>query len=461
VPGYKEIQSVMQKSKILLPFILGALCVGMAYAFPFGPPNGFTSAPGDKPGVACTQCHAGTPLNGGGGRVQIVFPNGLTYTPGQTQNLSLVILDAVAATYGFEMTARLESGPVTQQAGTFTPGTNQKVVCSDNNIRPAGGCGGSGIEWIEHTQPSLANTIQVQWTPPAAAAGNVHIYVAANATNGDNTPRGDHIYAADYVLTPASTATTNLPAITGIANGASGASNSEAGSWISILGTNFGTGTTTWDNAMNGTVYPTTLGGVTVAIDGRPAPISLVNPTQINALVPATSTLGSVDVVVSNSNGSSKAAQLALGTTSPGLFTFSPNQGRYAAALVLDSASSFEYLAPANLLGSSTQSRPAKAGDTVMIYGTGFGPTTTPLSPEMAASVAYPLAHSGPDITQPLAQVTIGGQAAQLLFCGIVSPGVYQINAVVPTGVASGDQQLQVKLLSGASVPQTVFVPIQ
>jgi uncharacterized protein (TIGR03437 family) len=212
---------------------------------------------------------------------------------------------------------------------------------------------------------------------------------------------------------------------------------------------------------MNNTVYPTTLGGVTVAIDGRPAPISLVSQTQINALVPATNTLGNVDVVVSNSVGSSKAATLALAPTSPGLFTFSPNQNRYAAALVLDGASNFEYLAPASLLGSSTQSRPAKAGDTIMIYGTGFGPTTTPLNPEIAASVAYPLAHSGSDITQPLAKVTIGGQAAQLLFCGIVSPGVYQINAVVPAGVTTGDQPLQVTLLSGASAPQTVYVPIQ
>ena len=96
-----------------------------------------------------------------------------------------------------------------------------------------------------------------------------------------------------------------------------------------------------------------------------------------------------------------------------------------------------------------------------MIFGTGFGPTTTVLNPDLAASVAYPLAHSGGDITQPLAKVTVGGQAAQLLFCGIVAPGLYQINAVVPQGVSSGDQQLQVALLSGTSVPQTVYVPIQ
>ena len=107
------------------------------------------------------------------------------------------------------------------------------------------------------------------------------------------------------------------------------------------------------------------------------------------------------------------------------------------------------------------QSRAAKAGDTIMLFGTAFGPTTTPLNPEMAAAVAYPLAHTGGDITAPLAQVTIGGATAQLLFCGIVSPGVYQINAIVPQGVGSGDQPVAVTLLSGASVPQKLVVPIQ
>ena len=208
-------------------------------------------------------------------------------------------------------------------------------------------------------------------------------------------------------------------------------------------------------------IFPTTLGGVTVAVDGRPAPVSFVNQTQINALVPATNTLGNVSVVVTSSAGSSDPVTLSLATASPGLFAFPQSQGKYAAAVVLDSSSSFEFLAPAGLLGSSAQSRPAKPGDTILIYGTGFGPTTTPLNPEISASVAYPLAHSGPDIAAPLAQVSIGGQAAQLQFCGIVSPGVYQINAVVPQGVASGDQPLKVALLSGPSVPQTLFVPIQ
>ncbi len=157
-------------SKVVIPVLMATLGTVSVWAFPFGPPNGVTIAPGDRPGVSCTACHTGTPLNGGGGSVRLAFPTGLTYTPGQVQNITVIITDATAAIYGFEMTARMESSPNTQQAGNFVAATNQKVVCSDNNIEPAAGCGGNGIQWLEHSQPSLTGTISVQWMPPAAGA---------------------------------------------------------------------------------------------------------------------------------------------------------------------------------------------------------------------------------------------------------------------------------------------------
>jgi len=158
--------------------------------------------------------------------------------------------------------------------------------------------------------------------------------------------------------------------------------------------------------------------------------------------------------------GSSAPTPVALLPQAPALFVFSQNQGRYPAAIVLDGGNAFSLLAPAGTFGSAAQSRAAKSGETVILYGTAFGRTTTPLNPEWAATVAFPLAHTGADITQPLAKVTIGGQNATLQFCGIVSPGVYQINVVIPQGVATGDQALSVTLLSGPSVTQTLFVPI-
>ena len=68
---------------------------------------------------------------------------------------------------------------------------------------------------------------------------------------------------------------------------------------------------------------------------------------------------------------------------------------------------------------------------------------------------------AGSDITLPLAQVTIEGQAARLQFIGIVSPGLYQINVLVRQGLSSGDQALKVTLLIGPSAPQVVVIPIQ
>ena len=97
------------------------------------------------------------------------FPSGLNYTPGQAQNISIVINDAIAAIYGFQISARLESGPSTQQAGVFTAGQNQKVICLNNAVQPPEGCGGTGIQWLEHTEPSLSNTVAVQWMPPTPA----------------------------------------------------------------------------------------------------------------------------------------------------------------------------------------------------------------------------------------------------------------------------------------------------
>jgi uncharacterized protein (TIGR03437 family) len=444
-------------ARVVLPVCLGAFGSLAAWSYPFGPPALRTMAPGDRPGVSCTVCHVGAAVNSGGGSVHVAFPNGLTYTPGQPQDLTVTVSDPAAVVFGFEMTARADAAPNTTQAGAFTAGTDQRIVCADSQVQPASGCAGSGIQWIEHSKPSVSGVFSVRWTPPSAGAGNVHVYVSGNAANGDNTSRGDHIYSAEYVLVPASTVTAGAPTIRSVAPAVGGGSTIESCSWVTVAGTNFGTGQTTWDNAIVDNVFPTTLGGVTVSINGKPAPISFVSPTQINALAPLDNNIGPASVVVTNAAGSSAPASVQEDIAAPGFFTFSD---RYVAGLVLDSATSYQYLAPAGSLGSSVQSRAAKAGDTILLYGTGFGRTTTPLNPFMSASVALPLAHTGADITAPTATVTIGGQAAQVTFAGVVAPGLYQLNVVVPQ-VPAGDQAVVLKLLSGPSTTQQVFIPVQ
>jgi uncharacterized protein (TIGR03437 family) len=56
--------------------------------------------------------------------------------------------------------------------------------------------------------------------------------------------------------------------------------------------------------------------------------------------------------------------------------------------------------------------------------------------------------------------VTIGGVPANVVFSGITAAGLYQINAIVPPGIASGDQALQATV-NGVQTPPGPVVSVQ
>jgi uncharacterized protein (TIGR03437 family) len=76
---------------------------------------------------------------------------------------------------------------------------------------------------------------------------------------------------------------------------------------------------------------------------------------------------------------------------------------------------------------------PAMAGETLEIYGLGLGVT----DPMVDAGVASP---APPARSVQAPGVQIGGRDAAVTFAGLVPglAGVYQVNAVVPTGLAPG-----------------------
>jgi uncharacterized protein (TIGR03437 family) len=432
--------------------VLGAAAAILAWAYYYGPPAGVTTAPTDLPGIACTYCHVGTALNGGGGSTKIQFPNGLTYVPGQTETLTIITNDSQAYYYGFQLTARLESSGDTTQAGNLIAGSGQAVVCSDGSASAQGPCNTSDkLQWVEHfQQPISSNQIPVQWTAPPAGSGNVHIYVAVNAANGDGTVYGDHIYAADYVLTPA--AAPNLPVINpgGIVNSASGSTTIQSGSFVTIYGKQFASAATNWSGSIVNGVFPTTLAGISVSINGKPAAISFVNSSQINVLTPADTASGTVSVTVKNANGTSAASTVTLAAESPAFFTFSQGGGKYIAAQIALPNSGVELLGPAGLFGSSVASRPARPGEIILLYGTGFGPTNPTVDPSKVFSGAAP--------TKDPVSVTIGGQPANVLFAGLSGAGLYQINVAVPA-VPAGDQPVTASV-NGVPVTQSVYVTV-
>ena len=98
--------------------------------------------------------------------------------------------------------------------------------------------------------------------------------------------------------------------------------------------------------------------------------------------------------------------------------------------------------------GAST---PAAPGETITIYGTGFGPTNPAIT--NGTIVAAPLTVA----TAPT--VTIGGVTATVVYAGLVSAGVYQLNVIVPAGTAAGNAPI-VATVGGFSSSATAIVTV-
>ncbi len=206
------------------------------------------------------------------------------------------------------------------------------------------------------------------------------------------------------------------------------------------LVTLFGTGlSATTLTTQGGIPFPTTLGGVQVLVNGTPAPIYYVSPTQISAILPyslSTATLASIQV---KSNGATSNAVTQFTTDAiPGIFSQTANGLGYAAAV---------HAATGKLV---TQANPAIAGEYIALFLTGLG-TVTPAITDGAIGPTNPLSYADQfnsnnmgvffddynNNSFPQANVNYAGLAPGLA-------GLYQINVQVPTGVGPGDVYLEV-----------------
>jgi len=196
------------------------------------------------------------------------------------------------------------------------------------------------------------------------------------------------------------------------------------GSWIEIYGSNLASDTRSWAGSdFNGVNAPMSLGGTTVTIGGQNAFIDYISPTQVNAQVASTVAPGLQPLVVTTSAGSAPYT-IFVNPTQPGLLapsSFSINGTQYVVALFSDGT----YVLPPGAI-SGVNSRPAKPGDTIVLYGVGFGPVIpdTPAGQIVEASNTLASGFT----------LSIGGQPATLTYSGLVPNyvGLYQFNAVVP-----------------------------
>lgn len=464
--------------------VVGAVIPILLWAYEFGPNPGYAGIPGEHNGATCATigCHTGTANNPANkGSVAVTFSGGTTYVPGQTQQVTVTISDPAPTqgAWGFELSARLAGSPSTM-AGSFAPAdTDSQVMCSTTDLQIfgavclPGAAGADGrctesaapacpanrpLQYAEHsytgylqTRGPGSGTYQFNWTPPATNVGNITVYLAGNAgVAGPPNVNGDHIYTTQVTLTPAAGSGGSAPAIAGVANAAGGQPGVFPNAYLSIYGSNFAPAgfTGDWGKSVVNGQLPTTLDNVSVMIGSQPAYVSYVSSGQINVLAPPDLGLGSMQVTVTANGNTSDPFTVTSQQYGPAFFPWPNGQ---------PVATHADYTwAAANGTFSGVTTVPAKAGEAIILWGTGFGPTT-PAAPTGTEVPASPIYYTANPVS-----MTIGGTPAQVYATALASTfaGLYQVVVTVPASLANGNYPI-LATVNGTTSPTGVTLAVQ
>jgi len=213
----------------------------------------------------------------------------------------------------------------------------------------------------------------------------------------------------------------------GVVNGASFAPGVAANSLATIQGTNLASVTDNWNNSLAGGQLPTSLDGVTVLFNGKPAYLAYISPTQINLVVPDISA-GTTPVVLTN-NGTSPTGLFNTSASlyGPAFFTWPGTQ-------VVATRQDYSYAAKSGTFQGLTTVA-AQPGDVLILWGTGFGPTNPPAPPGIPVpSDRIYASGTAPTVTINNVTATVYGAALAPGYAGL-----YQVAIQVPNSLADGD----------------------
>lgn len=335
--------------------------------------------------------------------------------------------------------------------------TLSTVVASVNPTVQAGGAGEA--VWEQHAHQSGGNLDNTPLTPFSLGAdgsgtagpilgrvGQQHIDLASNtvvfATSGTGSVSSPayQLFAGTSVLAQSETSPGPFLHPLGIFNAASYVPPGfpvSPGGFVALFGTGLATA-----SAQASIPFPTILSQTMLSVNGNPARIYAISPTQINAVVPYGVT-GTTATFVATVNGTpSNAVTVPLAPTAPGVFSMSANGLGDGAITHAD-----------NSLVS--QASPAKPGEIVQVYLTGLG-ATNPNVPDGAAAPANPAAMT----TAPVSVFVGGIPVTNIQFDGL-SPGLaslYQLNIQIPSTVLAGPQMLEVQTAAGSTDLVDVWV---
>ena len=310
------------------------------------------------------------------------------------------------------------ASPVTTGTVTVSFGNGDPPL----SLLPFGGGNWSGT-WTPNHVVSGFNITATAQTPQPALQGMVEIsgQVPLNPSVPVVTP-GGVVSAADFTSSPAQ------------------------GLLVSIFGSSLAE---TIAGAQS-LPLPQQLSTTSVVMGGEELPLLFVSDGQINAVVPfdlAPKT--QYQLIVQRGTAISVPVTVTVMAAQPAILSANGSGSGQGHIYRIDSAGS------AALADAQT---PAQAGEVLIIYCAGLG-TVDPNVPAGAGSLP-----GGPvsNTTAPVS-LTIGGQPAHVSFAGLAPgfAGLYQINAVVPGGVAAGNQVPVTISVAGQSSTSAITMAVQ
>ena len=365
-----------------------------------------------------------------------VGPDG---TPGNDDIASLGSISGWSAPVGFPLVGVFTNGAPAGPAppdydysggvnqATFSPQLNQVFFIGDGMT----GTGSGSVQTFN--VPATATQLWLGFP-------DMHLSGQQPFAYGDNSGS----LAVSGTLNPGELGPPSLSvAISASAFGAF--SDAAPGTWIEIYGANLAFFTRGWAGTdFDGSNAPTSLNNTKVTIGKEDAFVDYISPGQVNALIPSTLATGPQALTVTSQSGTSTPYTLNINPVEPGYLApsnFKIGGVQYVVAQFADGT----YVLPTGAI-SGINSRPAKSGDTVVIYGVGFGPVSPNTPAGQIVQGANSLASSF--------QISIGGIAVTPAYAGLAPgyTGLYQFNITIPTGLSSGTEPLTFKVDGHAGV---------
>ncbi len=187
-------------------------------------------------------------------------------------------------------------------------------------------------------------------------------------------------------------------------------------------------------------------------INGAAAPLAYVSPAMVRAQVPLETDSETAEIVVETAAGRSAPRIIRIEPSAAAILAparLRVDGKQFAAAEI---AGQDAYALPEGAV-ADLASRPARPGETLVLYGIGFGEVT----PRVATGEIAPAeTHLASQV-----EVRIGGMPAEVVYAGL-SPGrvgLYELRVTVPPLAEDGPARLEV-LVNGRPAPQELYVAV-